>query len=1268
MDNKQFRTTMMNPIQETDIESLSLSDRSTSICDHSSRLSPSDYDDHDDTSVFTPGGNDNHPYTPRQRQLAVKEIQTVKRIKFFVIVSLLILTACVAVSAYFISAGQEQIEFVAQFQEDATKLLQTVGNNLLLTLSASDAFTVSITSSAHATNQEWPFVVVPDFAVRAEKIRSLANAVLVNTYPIVEPEQRAEWENFTAHTGQGWVDESIQAIADYDGIDYWPIVTNYTLYNVIHDYSEYDKPNPGAVGVDTPGPWMPMWQTQPTIAYDPPYNWDLMSVPRTATMNTTSMEVVRKTHRAVFTEAYLISYPEDTERIAEDQIEAEWIASYIPPGDEPMEPISDILYPIISDSNENIEVDANHVDADDTKVVGLFSVSIYWRDMIRNILPQGSNGYIAVFENPCNPTFTYEINGPNVVFKGAGDHHDPEYNKFGVTVAMSDFANSDFMAESSYSGVSVDSEFCPFTFSIYPSATTENHHTTNVPIYFSVITVIIFAITALTFVFYDFWVERRQKVVMKTAVTTTKLVSELFPDVVMDQMMDSEHQRRDSSSSAHNTTGSYSADGQPKRLKSFLNDGSNNDDVMNNNNNNNEERRSTGGAKYASKPIAELFPDTTVFFADIAGFTAWSSIREPAAVFTLLETLYGAFDKVAKKYGIFKVETIGDSYVAVCGLPEPNQSHAVAMGRFAFECLRVMKGKTRELEMTLGPGTADLSLRIGLHSGPTIAGVLRGEKARFQLFGDTVNTAARMESNGTPGKIQVSQKTADLIIASGKESWLTARKDLINAKGKGKLQTYWLSRKYSAGSTTGRRSSAHASMASLEDALADPASAMSSSRSDPSPSSNLLEDKTPTAIDPSIQRLINWNVAIFQELLEEIVAHRTMVSSSQSSSIAASSSSNINRNKLIESVSRPGTHVRDEVVETINMPCYNAAASTLAHKQSFRGTASGTQLDPKVVTQLRDYVTKIASFYHADNGFHNFAHASHVIMSTVKLLQRIATPDVKKRDCETEQDYFNFTFGISSDPLTKFAIVFSALIHDVDHQGVSNFQLAKEKDTMAIAYENKSVLEQHSFDLAWSLLTESSFKDLRQAIYSTQEEYDRFRQLSVNCVLATDIFDKEMKSFRDSRWEKAFKSNKNSIDYDVNDWNRKATITIECIIQASDVAHTMQHWHVYQRWNKCLFVEMHQAYKEGRSDKNPALGWYDGELWFFDNYIIPLAKKLRECEVFGVSCDEFLDFATENRKEWSVKGRNIVAQMLEDVTSHDEKLTTKINDEDDNIV
>jgi class 3 adenylate cyclase len=105
----------------------------------------------------------------------------------------------------------------------------------------------------------------------------------------------------------------------------------------------------------------------------------------------------------------------------------------------------------------------------------------------------------------------------------------------------------------------------------------------------------------------------------------------------------------------------------------------------------------------SGSPIAELYPDTTVLFADIAGFTAWSSVRTPAQVFYLLETLFGAFDAIASKRGVFKVETIGDCYVAVVGLPVPRKHHAVVMARFAWDIRNKMLDLIDGLSTTLGP-------------------------------------------------------------------------------------------------------------------------------------------------------------------------------------------------------------------------------------------------------------------------------------------------------------------------------------------------------------------------------------------------------------------------------------------------------------------------------------------------------------------------------------------------------------------------------------
>jgi hypothetical protein len=466
-----------------------------------------------------------------------------------------------------------------------------------------------------------------------------------------------------------------------------------------------------------------------------------------------------------------------------------------------------------------------------------------------------------------------------------------------------------------------------------------------------------------------------------------------------------------------------------------------------------------------------------------------------------------------------------------------------------------------------------------------------------------------MESNGVQGRIQVSQDTANLLIAAGKEHWLKEREIKITAKGKGELQTYFLQMDSGARSCQ----SSTGTTASTGDVSMDD-----------------LAEHDPSEAWARRNRVAEWTVEVMAIQLRNIVMFR------KTHDIQPDSKETMAELERTSLSQKPdNTTVISEVAACIKLPDYSANK-----KNSSKSDASEIVLDADVKEELSSFVKTIAALYN-DNPFHNFDHANHVVMSVNKLLSRINAPDL---DEYTAKEIHDHTYGITSDPITCFACMVSALIHDVDHSGVPNAQLVKEGAPVSSLYHGKSVAEQNSFDIAWDLLLEPTYENLRKAIYVNAVEFKRFRQLVVNGVMATDIVDKDLKSLRNNRWDAAFDESK------MVDENRarmlKATIVIEHLIQASDVAHTMQHWHIYRRWNERFFKECYQAFLDGRAEQNPAKTWYQGEIGFFDYYIIPLAKKLKECGVFGVSSDEYLSYATQNRKEWEQRGEDLVKEMV----------------------
>jgi class 3 adenylate cyclase len=185
--------------------------------------------------------------------------------------------------------------------------------------------------------------------------------------------------------------------------------------------------------------------------------------------------------------------------------------------------------------------------------------------------------------------------------------------------------------------------------------------------------------------------------------------------------------------------------------------------------------------KEGEKSIADGFAEVTVLFADVVGFTAFSAHTPATELVSLLNDLFSRFDSASQRHGIEKIKTIGDCYMAVCGLPKPRADHARAMTEMALDMLRVLGEFNRDR------GT-NLQLRIGLNSGPVVAGVIGSIKFIYDLWGDTVNLASRMESTGVPGAIQVSESVYRELSGTYKFE----ERGLIEVKGKGKLPAWIL--------------------------------------------------------------------------------------------------------------------------------------------------------------------------------------------------------------------------------------------------------------------------------------------------------------------------------------------------------------------------------------------------------------------------------------------------------------------------------------------
>jgi guanylate cyclase len=179
--------------------------------------------------------------------------------------------------------------------------------------------------------------------------------------------------------------------------------------------------------------------------------------------------------------------------------------------------------------------------------------------------------------------------------------------------------------------------------------------------------------------------------------------------------------------------------------------------------------------------IADSFTSASILFADVADFTPMSERLSPVRVVEMLDQLFGHFDQLAERYDVEKIKTLGDCYMAASGIPSPRPDHAHCLAHMALDMLDAVRGQGAVASL-------GFELRIGINSGPVVAGVIGRKRFLYDLWGDAVNTAGRMQTDGTPGRIQITRATYDLL----KDEFVCEPRGTVQIKGKGEMETWYL--------------------------------------------------------------------------------------------------------------------------------------------------------------------------------------------------------------------------------------------------------------------------------------------------------------------------------------------------------------------------------------------------------------------------------------------------------------------------------------------
>eukprot|EP00977_Amphora_coffeiformis_P006885 scaffold1506_cov179-Amphora_coffeaeformis.AAC.22 len=570
------------------------------------------------------------------QEIGGRETARVTYLRVATLLVLFLAASAVSTVVFLITKQAQTDEFEAEFEEIVSEKL-----------AALSSFSVSATAYARAQNKTFPFVTMNDYQQRAGSIREVVDCLLVYSIYAVTVEQRADWENYTQNEENNkWIADDL-AYQVEEGI-------NVGLQSPWVPFIYRFGPDLLPVPEDGPGPYAPIWQTSPLLPAFP--NFNVRTFPPYERPVSTAIDTGKMTIGGILT-----APPGDIN------------TPYTEPG-----ATSTILYALLLGAKLGRNVIYNgdpmayvalpiydNFDKDKRKAVGTVSAIMNWAVYFQGVVPPRSPPATIVLENPCDGPYTYQADNENVVFVGKGDLHKSKYDHLERRAQLNALLMDNQNRARRYNSMDLDELGCPYNIRVYPTQEMEDENDTAIPLITTLAVALTFAFTAAIFSLYNHLVETRQQLVLSQAKQSSELVSSFLPQEVQNRLL------KDKYGSGGKHVSSIS------RLKSFLSEGNDTD----------------------SKPIADLFPFCTVLckfpclpevdpdplpskcsantgalilfdslfhfkctyiassLRSIAGFTAWSSTREPAQVFVLLQTVYQAFDALAKKHKVFKVST-----------------------------------------------------------------------------------------------------------------------------------------------------------------------------------------------------------------------------------------------------------------------------------------------------------------------------------------------------------------------------------------------------------------------------------------------------------------------------------------------------------------------------------------------------------------------------------------------------------------------------------